>query len=306
MNKKIKSFKGIEYFTALEEFDCTYNLAESLDLSKNKALKYLNCWENRLKHLNISNNKKLTYLNCGDNQITFLNTSKNKRLKVLRCEYNTIKQLDITNNEQLNILNIANNEIKTLNFKNNQQIASLETSENPIQKVIPNQFLIKIKDREFFKSLKRKIPNAFVGTYLNIKHTNVRYLKSIKISNSNIKSINEIAFFTNLESLHCQNMSFTSLNLSENVHLKNLNIKNSKIKELDIRGMRNSSFIIGISSIPNIEHIKIHENLRNSKAIRLLKNQLQNQLRIAVYGAQHTSSNYYLINSDFKAFLLTQ
>jgi len=66
-------------------------------------------------------------------------------------------------------------------------------------------------------------------------------------------------------------MSFTSLNLTKNIHLKNLNIKNSKIKELGIKGMRNSSFIHGISSTPSLEHNKIHENLRNSKAIRLLK-----------------------------------
>lgn len=299
INKKIKSFNGIEYFTALEEFDCTYNLAEFLDLSKNKELRYLNCWENKLKGLNISKNKKLTFLNCGDNQITLLNTSENKNLQVLRCEYNNIKHLDLTNNRHLTVLNIANNQIGTLNIQKNQQIEYLETTENPIKQVTPNQFLAKIDDKVFLELLKKKIPNAFVGDYLNIKHNNVKYLKVLDIQQSNIKSLNGIAYFKSLETLNCQNTPLTHLNLSKNVHLKYLNIKNTKIKTLDIRGIRDIVNTSGISSLLDIEQIKIHENIRESKVFQHLKNQLHNQIIISVYGAQPGSSNYYLINSNF-------
>ena len=48
-NENITSIKGIEYFTALEELDCSYNQLTSLDLSKNSLLKSLDVKHNQIK-----------------------------------------------------------------------------------------------------------------------------------------------------------------------------------------------------------------------------------------------------------------
>lgn len=52
-NKGIASLKGIEFFTALEELNCSYNLLTELDVSRNTALKALNCGHNQLTSLDV-------------------------------------------------------------------------------------------------------------------------------------------------------------------------------------------------------------------------------------------------------------
>lgn len=70
--KNISSLKGIEYFTALKELDCSFNNITSLDLSKNTALDYLNCSSNQLTSLDVSKNTALKNLECYDNYINGL------------------------------------------------------------------------------------------------------------------------------------------------------------------------------------------------------------------------------------------
>lgn len=68
-NENITSIKGIEYFTALEELDCSYNQLTSLDVSKNTALTYLYCSGNQLTSLDLSGNSSLKTLDADHNQI---------------------------------------------------------------------------------------------------------------------------------------------------------------------------------------------------------------------------------------------
>ena len=65
----IKSLKGIEYFTALQELFCSQNSLTTLDLSKNTALKKLWVYSNQLTALNLTNNKALEQLVLYKNNI---------------------------------------------------------------------------------------------------------------------------------------------------------------------------------------------------------------------------------------------
>jgi hypothetical protein len=47
--KKIQSLKGIEYFTALTDLDCSNNRLTSLDVSKFTALNHLLIYQNQIK-----------------------------------------------------------------------------------------------------------------------------------------------------------------------------------------------------------------------------------------------------------------
>ena len=71
-SKKIKSLKGIEYFTALRELYIGDNLLTELDVSKNTELEKLVCLSNKLTSLDVSKNLKLENLNCEKNQLTSL------------------------------------------------------------------------------------------------------------------------------------------------------------------------------------------------------------------------------------------
>ena len=71
--KKLPSLKGIEYFTALTELNCSNNELTRLDLSQNTMLKTLICNNNKLEKLDLTNNKVLTSLKCHRNNINGMN-----------------------------------------------------------------------------------------------------------------------------------------------------------------------------------------------------------------------------------------
>ena len=96
-NGGITSLKGIEYFTELEELDCSINSLTELDVSKNKKLEELWCSENALTTLNLTKNTQLEKLGCASNQLQKLNVSKNKKLEELYCDLNHFTLLDVSN-----------------------------------------------------------------------------------------------------------------------------------------------------------------------------------------------------------------
>ena len=121
----ISDLTGIEYFTALENIDCSMNELKSIDVSKNTALKALHCTgcrlteldvskntalkelgcsSNLLNSLDVSNNTALTTLYCGNNRLTGLNVSNNTALTYFFCECNELTELDLSRNPQLSVL----------------------------------------------------------------------------------------------------------------------------------------------------------------------------------------------------------
>ena len=94
-DKEIKDLTGIEYFTALEELDCTTNQLKTLDVSKNTALTTLLCPENLLTTLDLSKNTALHTLHCGANLITTLDLTNNTALQTLVCLINLIDETEM-------------------------------------------------------------------------------------------------------------------------------------------------------------------------------------------------------------------
>lgn len=298
INKKIIDFSGIEYFIALEEFNCTYNLAERLNLSKNKKLKSLVCWENRLTALDLSENPELMILNCGDNQISTLNISKNQQLKELYCEYNQQKSLDISNNPELEVLYCAENQLTTLDISRNVKLERLITAGNPLNQVSKNPILVKISDDNFRKVLKEKIPNAFVGEFLNTKHNDVIFLTELNVANANINSLQGIEYFRGLTRLDCSGNGLKSLDISKNIKITKFLFKGNPLEALDLRGVRYVDSITNLAKVTSIKELKVHRNTRDMQSIMQLKNQKGNSLKISVYGARPDSHDYILINSN--------
>ena len=160
--KPITSFKGIEYFTALTNLECSRTKLTSLDTSHNKKLGYLRCNyipdlttlnvsqntelkvlycnDNALADLNLTNNSALETLECGDNELTTLDLSKNTELKYFGCFNSKLSSLDLTNNTNLEELYFAGNNVSTLDVSKNtklkflhlfgNQLITLDTSKN--------------------------------------------------------------------------------------------------------------------------------------------------------------------------------
>lgn len=132
-NRNIKSLKGIEYFSALQELFCDDNQLTSLDVSKNTELTILSCCNNLLTSLNASNIPKLEYLYCFNNQLTSLDVSNDSALVVLKCELNQLASLDVSKNPALVTLVCSSNQITSLSVSNNNELLYLWCFSNQLR-----------------------------------------------------------------------------------------------------------------------------------------------------------------------------
>ncbi len=84
-DKKIKSLKGIEYFTSLNSLTVHYHNLSSLDVSKLINLTFLNLEGNQLTEIDVSNNTKLKSLYCHYNQLTWIDITNLTKLNSFLC-----------------------------------------------------------------------------------------------------------------------------------------------------------------------------------------------------------------------------
>lgn len=126
----LNDLKGIEYFTALKQLDCSMNLLTSIDMSKNTALEKLDCGYNLLTAIDVTHNQQLKSLDCNDNQLTAIDVSNNPELRVLSCSDNNLGSIDVSNNPKLSKLGVEACKLKALDVSKNQELTVLFCNEN--------------------------------------------------------------------------------------------------------------------------------------------------------------------------------
>lgn len=131
--KSISDLKGIEYFTALNELNCSNNKLTALDLSANTALETLHCNNNQLTALDMSANTALRNLNCYSNQLTALDVSKNEALVLLNCSNNALTALDVSKNMALEEMLCYDNKLTALDVSKNTALTILYCYGNQIR-----------------------------------------------------------------------------------------------------------------------------------------------------------------------------
>ena len=131
----VENMKGIEYFTALEELDCSGNELTELDLSKNTKLRYLDCCCNHITKLNIANNALLDTLYCDNNELAELDVTNNTALVYLDCYRNKLTELDVTKNTALVQLDFDFNQITSIDLSKNIWLQELYCADNGLTKL---------------------------------------------------------------------------------------------------------------------------------------------------------------------------
>jgi Leucine-rich repeat (LRR) protein len=216
-NSEIKNLIGVQGFLALQNLNCSNNLLENIDLTKNIALKYVICSNNRLTSLNVSKNIDLLALSCetnlltgldvsknialitlafDENQLTSLDVSKNINLKRLYGQFNKLTNLDLSNNNILNTLTINENQINSLNISKNSKLTELFCSKNRL--------------------------------------TNLDISKNI-----------------DLYSLYCDNNQLNRLDISNNINLTELICSKNQLTELNLKNGKNNQLTnIDLTSNP--------------------------------------------------------
>ena len=242
--------------TALEELYAMDNQLDALDVGGNVALTTFNCTNNLLDALDVSGNVALTTLNCTNNLLTALDMSGSADLTTLNCANNELATLDISGNADLTTLNCANNGLTILDVRNNASLTMLDCRDNPSltkillaeDQVIPDLFYDPETTNLEYPAPEKNIidiPDAKFKAYLianfdkdkdgEISEEEALTIKEISCLRMEITSMTGIESFPNLEILNCTGNQLLSLDVTNNLKLKELVCNDNNIRFLDVK-----------------------------------------------------------------------
>ena len=237
-SNNISSVQGVEYFTALQTLKCSGNNIQSLDVTNFPALTTLNCNNNQLTSLDVSQNYNLKELHCSSNQLTTLSLNHNTKLESLECHSNNINGTGAAN-----FVQALPNRANTLSFpfwmpgtSNNDKN---ELTWDQVQAIrakgwYPQEYnaAVSIMDWQDYDGVvhinSTNFPDdafrsAIYSNDINkdgkLTTTERKNVTQLQVYNSGINSLQGIEFFTKLQALYCQNNNLTSINLSNNTEL---------------------------------------------------------------------------------------
>ena len=236
----ISSLQGIEYFTALRTLKCSGNNIQSLDVTCFPELTTLNCSNNKLTSLDVSQNYNLKELYCGNNQLTTLSLNHNTKLESLNCHNNNINGTGAANFVQAlpyrtssNPLSFAfwmpstsNNDYNELTWEQVQTIRAkgwYPQEYNAAVSIMDWQDydgVVYINSTNFPDDAFRSAINSNdINRDGKLTTTERKNVTQLQVYSSGINSLKGIEYFTKLQALYCQNNNLTSINLSNNTKL---------------------------------------------------------------------------------------
>ena len=275
------SILNITQNVSLEYLYCSNNLLTNLDTYQNTSLIELVCDTNSLTSLNLTQNTALNFLGCYVNQITSLDVSQNIALTFLSCFDNAIVSLDISQNtmlqqlytqdNQLGNLNLANgnnNGLQNVNANNHPNLSCIQidsgfTPPMSWQKDATASYsdncnpvcTVTIPDASFKAAL---LANTAINTNANSEiecSEAAAYTGMISVGNQGIQDATGIEAFTALTSLRLFSNQLSSIDVSQNINLQELNIfNNSGITTIDIsQNTQLTNFIASNTSIGSLD-----------------------------------------------------
>ena len=192
-NGGIQSLIGIEAFSNIETFRCSYNQISSLDLSVLPLLKnfYANNSEINSVGLNACNN--LQIFNIGYNNLTTLDFSQCPKLSSINIRNNQISVLNLDNNPLIQNVLAYYNTISSFTLENNNSIRTLELGFNNLS---------------------------------NLELVNLPFLYRVKVQNNNLTTVDfsKIAYQTEPNNVPQSNI--LDIGVNNNVNLTYINLKN--------------------------------------------------------------------------------
>ncbi|MFC0777838.1 LamG-like jellyroll fold domain-containing protein [Flavobacterium sp. HJSW_4] len=205
----IKDLTGISGFTSLRGLKVSGNELTSLDLSKNTLLDTLDCSNNKLRTLNLKN---------GNNKNFYS------------------KKSNFSNNPDLTCIQVDDVAYANANWATIKDGTASYNTNCP-------EFYATIPDSNF----EQKLIDLGIDTDgLNGKITiaDVNSITSLDLSNSNIKNLTGLEYFTSLTTLDVSNNQLTTLDVSKNTKLTIVYAVNNPLVSLNIRNGNNLNFIL--------------------------------------------------------------
>ena len=255
--RAITNLKGIEYFTALEYLYCHDNELTELDLRRNTKLKELNCSTNRLTVLDLSQNPKLKRVICSDNALTALNLSSNSKLTDLNASGN-IREITLTGNT-FDLSSLTGFDASRMSGLTGGKVSGSTLTVDGNAAVVIYSYDISYTGTELDDEEKDVIFTLAIagrGTDIDINKTNfpdkdfrellldkeanidrnqdgklstweIALVQDIDVYDMEIADLTGIEYFTELKYLDCAGNHLTSLDLSRNTKLAELDAENN-------------------------------------------------------------------------------
>ena len=244
-NKGIKSLKGIEFFTNLDSLVCGMNQLESIDLSGNTRLQFLDVSKNKLQTLDLEPCADLRYLKCSGNQFETIDLSHSKALRRLDCSSNKLVSLSLAANDALDSLACFSNKLTSLDLSknaglrylicNNNQIASFDLS------VCPKLYTLICHDNKVEALDISHNPELYELECYSMGLTSLDISKNGKLGKLTCSFNNLTSLDTHRNPLLTKllvgfNKQLSSLDVSGNPGLLDLELQSCPIEKLDISG----------------------------------------------------------------------
>ena len=277
----IQSLEGIQYFTGLQNLNCSDNRLTSLELSSNTMLTSLRCSNNQLTSLDINNNTALTFVVCYGNQLTSLDLSCNTMLTGLGCSNNQLTSLDLSHTPLLSSLSCEGNPLSTLDIRQCMQL--VELVENSLPSLVGYvQFRTGSNSLSYDYGVKltpaldygsgivvddKQFPDPSFLAYVKdldidgngvLSDTEISSVAGINVRGLNITSLQGIELFPNLTSLYCSNNQLTSLSLNGNTALTSLSCDNNPLTSLDVSNNATLTYLNCSSN--QLTNLDLHSN----------------------------------------------
>ena len=254
---EITSLVGIEYFTNLENLDCSFNSLKSFDISANTNLKNLDCSYNSLESIDISQNKELLSLNCSYNPIATIDVAENVKLTELTLYFMELTGIDVRHNTALRFLGVSYNNLTTLDVQYNKELDGLHCNETHLTN-------LNISENTKLRSL------YCVNNQLTVLNTGNNPILGVLWCSDNPHISLNLSQNAELEELACARNSLQTLDISKNVKLKRLFCETNQITALNFNNnkdvtdlMCNSNNLTGSIELNNnrkLQRFNFREN----------------------------------------------
>ena len=210
---EISDLKGIEFFTALTELDCSYNQLSSLNVSNNTALTRLYCYCNRIRGTDMTklvNN--LPETEKGTLWVYYIDDSPAGNMM-------TTKQVKIAKEKNWNVV-MWDDDYEDFIPYEGETLDGIEISE------------ANFPDDNFREYVGSKTIDKDEDGYLSDEE--IEAMTEIDVMHMDIEDLTGIGYFTALKTLYAGGNKLTELDLSKNTALDYLDCSDNQLTELDL------------------------------------------------------------------------
>lgn len=225
--------------TLLFNLSVANNALTALDLSSNINLQFLNCWNNQLTALDVSTIATLESVYCMHNSIVTLDFINNPALVDIQASYNSLTSANVANgnntiitgfnlldNPDLTCIKVDDAAYSTANWTNIDATASFSEDCTPC--------IVNIPDANF-KNFLLSITAIDANNDNEVQCTEAEnFAGYLHCENLGIADLTGVEAFVNVWRLRCFGNQLTSVDLSQNTALTELQIQNNQLTSLDV------------------------------------------------------------------------